>query len=98
MLERYHHGLCIVSSPTRVPEVVRITSEIAYIRFHGSETWYDSNYSNEDLQLWKNKLVALPAKKLFAYFNNDIHAYAISNGEYFASLLEQKHSLSEKEG
>lgn len=96
MLQKYHYGLCIVSSPGRVPAVIKVTSEIAYIRFHGSETWYDSNYSNDDLRLWKDKLIVLPAKKLFAYFNNDIHAYAIYNGEYFASLLEQKFSLTAK--
>jgi len=87
VLAKYKHGLCIVSAPGEFPEVLKLTSDISYIRFHGKGAWYNHNYSNEDLQLWKNKLEALPAKKMFAYFNNDINAYAVRNGEYFASLF-----------
>jgi len=87
VLQKYNHGLCIVSSPGNVLEVVKTTSDVAYIRFHGKGSWYDDNYSNEDLQHWKQKLEHIEAAKLFAYFNNDIGGYAIGNAKYLRSLF-----------
>jgi uncharacterized protein YecE (DUF72 family) len=86
VLEKYNAGLCIVSGPGKIPEVVRATSDFGYVRFHGKGSWYNDNYSNEDLDSWKTRLDALKLKELYAYFNNDINAYAINNGRYMASL------------
>lgn len=86
LLEKYKYGLCIVSGPEKVPEIVKSTSETGYVRFHG-KAMYSSNYSNEDLKEWKMKLEKLPAKRLFAYFNNDANAYAVSNAQYLTSLF-----------
>ncbi len=90
VLEKYKTGLCIVSGPGKIPEVVRATSDIAYVRFHGKGSWYNDKYSNEDLELWKTRLDALKVNELYAYFNNDIHAYAIGNGQYLASLYHKE--------
>lgn len=87
VLEKYRHTLCIVSAPGNIPEVVRATSSTSYIRFHGQNTWYDSNYSNEDLLAWKQRLEMLPVEKLFIFFNNDINVFAVYNGQYLASLF-----------
>jgi uncharacterized protein YecE (DUF72 family) len=89
LLKKYKHGLCIISGPASNPEGIKITSEIAYIRFHGENSWYRDSYSNEALQDWKNKLDNVGADKLFAYFNNDMNAYAVKNGRYFASLYKE---------
>src|SRR6266542_3326505 len=35
ILNKYKHGLCIVSSPGNFPQDVITTTDIAYIRFHG---------------------------------------------------------------
>lgn len=86
-LERFNHGLCIVSAPGKLPEVVKTTSDTAYMRFHGKDAWYSSNYSTDDLQSWKNNLEHLGAERLLVYFNNDINAYAIDNARYLASLF-----------
>ena len=87
VLEKYGHTLCIVSAPGKIPEVVIATADTAYVRFHGKDAWWDYNYSDQELQLWKQRLEQLPAKKLFIYFNNDTHAYAVNNGQYLASLF-----------
>lgn len=87
VLSKYNMGLCIVSSPGNFPQHLLATTDVAYIRFHGQGSWYNDNYSNEDLQLWKQKLETLPVNKLYAYFNNDIGGYAITNGMYMASIL-----------
>lgn len=89
LLEKYRHGLCLISGPASVSGIVKNTSDIAYIRFHGENSWYRDNYSNEALQAWKNKLDNLGAEKLFAYFNNDMNAYAVNNGRYFALIYKE---------
>jgi uncharacterized protein YecE (DUF72 family) len=81
------HTLCTVSSPSGLPDTIIMTSVSVYIRFHGEGSWYNDNYSNERLQMWKNKLVSKEPEKLYAYFNNDMNAYAINNGKYFSSLF-----------
>lgn len=88
ILEKYNHGLCIVSAPSSVPGIVRRTSSTGYIRFHGEGAWYRDNYSAESLQEWKKKLDNISAESLYAYFNNDVNAYAVNNAEYFSSLYE----------
>lgn len=90
VLEKYKIGLCIVSGPGKIPEVVKATSGISYIRFHGKGSWYNDNYSNGDLESWKTRLNELKINELYAYFNNDVHAYAINNGQYFASLYSKQ--------
>jgi uncharacterized protein YecE (DUF72 family) len=86
ILEKHGCSLCIVSGPSSVPRVIKVMHDTAYIRFHGEGSWYRDNYSNESLESWKKALDKTNASRLFAYFNNDMNAYAVSNGEYFASL------------
>lgn len=87
VLEKYRHCLCIVSAPGKIPEVIKATSEVAYVRFHGKSSWYKDNYSQEDLQSWKQQLELLPVRRVYAFFNNDTNAYAIGNGLYLSSLF-----------
>lgn len=87
ILEKFGCSLCIVSGPGSVPGIIKKISKIAYIRFHGEGSWYNDNYSNEALQNWRNRLADTGAEKLFAYFNNDMNAYAVFNGKYFADLF-----------
>lgn len=86
ILQEHRHALCLVSSPATVPNIFNSSSAFAYIRFHGEGAWYRHNYSNEALESWKRKLDGINSGILYAYFNNDVSGYAISNGKYFASL------------
>lgn len=86
ILEKYKHSICIVSGPGNVPRVIKTTSPVAYIRFHGEGSWYSDNYSNEALESWKEALAGLNPSELWAYFNNDANAYAVNNARYLASL------------
>ncbi|MGD2034200.1 MAG: DUF72 domain-containing protein [Bacteroidales bacterium] len=79
ILESRNISFCIVSAPGNLPEETVLTSNTAYIRFHGKENWYDYLYSNREISRWKEKLEKLKTEKLFAYFNNDIGANAVKN-------------------
>jgi uncharacterized protein YecE (DUF72 family) len=82
VLEKYHVAYTIVDEPMLPPEV-HITSNIAYFRWHGHGTrpWYNYRYRPEELKPWtpKVKEVAEKVEKVYGYFNNHYHGYAVEN-------------------
>lgn len=68
-----------------MPALIGSLSTMVYIRFHGEGAWYNDNYSAGSLIEWKNKLLSVKPESLYAYFNNDIHGYAVNNAKFFAS-------------
>ena len=82
LLSEFNVGFCIHDMPgMKVPRVV--TADIIYIRFHGPTGKYQGNYSKAALQSWAKWLKEhiKEAQSIYAYFNNDIHAYAINNAK-----------------
>lgn len=66
------------------------TASFAYMRFHGSEAQYESNYSEKMLEGWAGRLTKL-AKGLdeaWVYFNNDAQGFAVANARRLAELLD----------
>ena len=51
LLAKYNLAYCIISVP-KFPEVIKLTSNISYIRFHGKNALYGSSYSDEELGGW----------------------------------------------
>jgi hypothetical protein len=66
-----------------LPPEVHITSDIAYFRWHGRGTgpWYNYRYQLDELQPWAPKVQNTTKKvdKVFGYFNNHFHGYAVEN-------------------
>lgn len=88
LLKQYNFSACILSAPGTIPELLLTTSDIAYIRYHGKNGWYDDNYSDEQLDKWAENIRKLNVKTVYAYFNNDFHGYAVANGKYLSGLLK----------
>jgi uncharacterized protein YecE (DUF72 family) len=65
------------------------TAPFAYVRFHGSEALYASNYTDEMLAGWAARLRGLAAglTDVYIYFNNDAWGYAVSNARTLAEML-----------
>jgi len=87
LLNEFGVGFCIhdlVGVPT--PRV--ITGHVIYVRFHGTIGRYDGNYSKSALKNWAEwiKEHISQVHGIYAYFNNDANAYAISNAK---TLKEQ---------
>jgi len=82
LLERYNVAYTIVDEPL-LPADVKVTSDIAYIRWHGrgEYPWYNYHYKTEELERWvpKVKETVNQAETTFGYFNNHYHAYAVKN-------------------
>jgi uncharacterized protein YecE (DUF72 family) len=82
LLEKYHVAYTIVDEPLLPPEV-HITSNIAYFRWHGrgARPWYNYRYRPEELEPWPQKIkeAAEKVEKVYGYFNNHYHGYAVEN-------------------
>ncbi len=82
LLEKYKIAYTIVDEPLLPPEM-HLTSNIAYFRWHGHGTtpWYDYHYSIQELQPWCPKMAeaAKKVEKVYGYFNNHYHGYAVEN-------------------
>lgn len=95
LLTEYNLAYCIISMP-RFPELVRITSDISYIRLHGREVLYGSSYSEAELKGWADKILNFfnqGVKRVYIYFNNDYNAYAVFNALRLKQLIQDFLSL-----
>ena len=86
LLRRYNISFCIYDMPDFNTPVIA-TSELAYIRFHGSHQLYGGCYSNNELEGWAEKITQLESRVVFAYFNNDAEGFAIRNALMLKNLL-----------
>jgi hypothetical protein len=97
LLSEHSVAYTIVDEPL-LPPSAKITSDFAYFRWHGkgSKPWYDYRYSKEELEPWVPKLrnVAGSVKKVFGYFNNHFHGYAVEN---CLQVLEMLGSLTSQQ-
>ncbi len=82
LLKKYEVAYTIVDEPLLPPEV-QVTSDFAYFRWHGHGTrpWFNYRYKVEELKPWAPKVrkVAKGVKKVYGYFNNHFHGYAVEN-------------------
>jgi uncharacterized protein YecE (DUF72 family) len=84
-----------------MPPLARATADTAYVRFHGrnAENWwgetgdrYDYLYPENELDEWVEKVHSLEKTvwKLYAFFNNCHHGYAVRNARMFQELVKKK--------
>lgn len=89
ILKEYNYSLCIAHS-NRWPYQEIITANFIYLRFHGGESLYSANYSENELKYWaeKCKLWQGVGKNIYAYFNNDACGYAVKNARQLKELVK----------
>ncbi|SFG41410.1 Uncharacterized conserved protein YecE, DUF72 family [Desulfotomaculum arcticum] len=106
LLEDQDLGYVCVDEPqfkTLVPPVVRATSRVGYVRFHGrnyKKWWqhketherYDYLYSEAELKEWVPWIKKLAAKteKTFISMNNHYRGQAAINGRMLREMLEEE--------
>jgi uncharacterized protein YecE (DUF72 family) len=90
LLSKHSVAYTIVDEPLLPPDV-EVTSKIAYFRWHGRgrRPWFDYRYKKEELEPWvpKVKEVSEKVEKVFGYFNNHYHGYAVENCLQVLELL-----------
>jgi uncharacterized protein YecE (DUF72 family) len=103
LLRDLEFGFCCVDEPRLkglMPPVVRATSPIGYVRFHGrnaAKWWqhqhayerYDYLYSEEELSEWVPRVreLAEETERTYLFFNNHYEGKAGQNAQMMAQLL-----------
>ena len=87
-LGRHHIAWCISDTAGRYPYLETDTAEFIYIRLHGSRTLYASEYTEQELGAWAEKIKAW-GKETYVYFDNDAMAYAPRNALRLKKILEE---------
>lgn len=91
LLRKYNVAL-VAANSSRYPGVREVTANIAYIRMHGPAKLFASSYSDEQLQELANYIqnIATDTERIYIYFNNDFHGYAITNAQTLQHFLKSK--------
>jgi uncharacterized protein YecE (DUF72 family) len=88
LLTQFGAGFCIHDMPGKEsPQIV--TSDIIYIRFHGTTGRYSGNYPDSQLEDWAGwiKKQSKKASGIYVYFNNDAHGHAIKNAKQLKEMI-----------
>jgi uncharacterized protein YecE (DUF72 family) len=91
LMTRYDIGLVISQSGERFPYSEMITAKNIYIRFHGPQALYASSYSDKMLKDFAGKFKRWEKEGhvIWAFFNNDIHGYAIEDARRLLKTLKK---------
>ncbi|MGC1122980.1 MAG: DUF72 domain-containing protein [Candidatus Methanofastidiosia archaeon] len=88
---RDNHTAFVVTDSVKMEPVVRITSDLGYVRWHGRNPshWYDYQYTEEELREWIPKVqkMHLSTETLYLQFNNHPRGQAINNARMLKDLL-----------
>ena len=99
ILREHNVAYCVVDEPSLPPEV-HVTANFAYFRWHGRSRrpWYNYHYSEEELKEWVPKINATSKRveKIYGYFNNHFHGYAVENCIEFMQMLKVAKPKHEK--
>jgi uncharacterized protein YecE (DUF72 family) len=95
ILGEFNFAFCIAHG-SGLPYMERVTSNFVYLRFHGGELLYGSNYSDKELKGWAEKIEGWEKKNktVFVYFNNDAYGFAIKNALTLKKLVSSDHPLT----
>lgn len=96
LLRKHNIANVIVDEPLLPPDV-NITADFSVVRWHGRGTrpWYNYRYVDAELKEWKPRVdeISKKTKKVYGYFNNHFHGFAIENT---LKMLEKLGSASPK--
>jgi uncharacterized protein YecE (DUF72 family) len=89
LMTKFNIGFVISESDNAFPYLEMITARDIYVRFHGPGALYASSYPDDTLSLFAQKFRTWVGEghTVWAYFNNDIHGFAIENAKRMMELL-----------
>jgi uncharacterized protein YecE (DUF72 family) len=88
LLEQHHIAFVIADSGQRFPDQEVVTTDLVYLRFHGPDKLYASDYPENQLYVYAKKISEWlnSSKEIWVFFNNDFHGYAVKNAEMLRSM------------
>lgn len=90
ILAQYGIIFVIADSGDRYPYYEAVTADEVYLRFHGREQLYASDYNEADLRLYAERIINWLAegKAIWAFFNNDYNGFAVKNAKRLIELID----------
>lgn len=90
VLKKNGAGFVIQDSAGRWPSAEVVTGDFVYLRFHGPSDLYSSNYPDKLLKEQAKKIEKWLGEGLdvYAYFNNDVNAFAVRNALKLKELVK----------
>ncbi len=89
-----HHRIAFViaDSNNRFPEHEAVTTDTVYLRLHGPERLYASEYNESSLHRYAEKIInwLRTDHEVWVFFNNDFNGYAVKNA---LKMNELVHSI-----
>lgn len=88
ILKDYNYALCFIDADRYAGGEV-LTAYFVYVRFHGRQARYGSDYSKPQLKRWAGKIKAWQKDidAAYVFFNNDAHGFAPKNATTLRELL-----------
>jgi len=86
MLTKYNIAFCISDTAGRYPFHEAITADFVYVRLHGAQKLYASEYSDHELEIWARKIKSWQ-RDTYVYFDNDFSGYGIKNAGQLKKIL-----------
>jgi uncharacterized protein YecE (DUF72 family) len=89
LMAKYDIAFVVSQSGVGFPYHEMITSKNIYVRFHGPDVLYASSYTDEMLQGFAKKFRQWmdEGHDIWAFFNNDMHTYAIHNAKTLINMM-----------
>ncbi len=93
VLERRGVAHCVPIAPT-FPKALAdvVTAPFVYLRFHGWDGLYAGCFPDDELSWWAERILSWWQNGLivFAYFNNDAHAFAVQNAQQLKGMVAER--------
>lgn len=90
LLRQHNVAVTNVDEPL-LPADTTTTADFAFVRWHGrgERPWYNYRYRQDELAGWSKKVeaIATKTKKVYGYFNNHFHGYAVEDSLKMMELL-----------
>jgi uncharacterized protein YecE (DUF72 family) len=88
LLRKRGVALVIGDNPQRPFQTHELTADWTFIRFHYGHRGRNGNYSERELEEWRERIAVWRARvDVYAYFNNDWEGYAVKNALRLRSRL-----------
>jgi uncharacterized protein YecE (DUF72 family) len=87
ILRDHNMALCVSDTAGRYPYLEEDVASFAYIRLHGSQKLYASEYSEAELRAYARKIRQWN-RDTYLYFDNDYRGYAVKNARRIKEILE----------
>jgi uncharacterized protein YecE (DUF72 family) len=91
LLRRHRAAFVIADTAGRFGYAEEVTADFVYVRLHGSQVLYGSQYQPAEIEAWARRvegwLAGPPPRDVYVYFDNDHRAYAAHDALALAARL-----------